>query len=359
MIKKMLIVITLVFITFSAGCVTRFINNFKTGEFSAKENDKYYALTVTEITKDDYNVANGKNVVLDDITNKYYLLSMKYRPNYFEAWTEIDFHNLKNISTTTKEPVCYSDDNNNTIIPHNKKNSYAVSLNNENLTLLECTPHVMSNGYINNNKIYFSCANCGKIQEEDYHESDYLNVSFIDYPGGCLMFSFNDYVKTGEAYYFDYVKEYMNAEAFIDLETLKIYSSSIEPNDNIELIIYNDGVTDNYIYSYILSHLDIEFKNSFYSLDDLKSYTYDLELGKVIINKDGIKYTFMQSQSLEDIIYLSMIEAKDNLFGKPKSEVEDILKVLYGSLTFESYQISVELFDEGYRVILAEPSING
>ena len=83
MIKKMLIVITLVFITFSAGCVTRFTNNYKTGEFSAKENDKYYALTVTEITKDDYNVANGKNVVLDDITNKYtYITTFKKHLSY-------------------------------------------------------------------------------------------------------------------------------------------------------------------------------------------------------------------------------------------------------------------------------------
>lgn len=97
-------------------------NFFVEGEFvgvNSRNEDEEFYFTVKSITKDEYDAANGINVVFDDFKKEYFSLELYYIIESNKTYLE--FKNLKSYGT----PLRYEDDHKNYIIPllntHNNK----------------------------------------------------------------------------------------------------------------------------------------------------------------------------------------------------------------------------------------------
>lgn len=91
-------------------------NYFLEGKFSgvnSYNSDEVFYLTVTNISKEEYSAANGKNVVKDEYKKKYFSLDLYYLAGNNDEKNYLTFSNLNHFGT----PISYIDDSGNYITP--------------------------------------------------------------------------------------------------------------------------------------------------------------------------------------------------------------------------------------------------
>ena len=222
-----------------------------------------------------------------------------------------------------------------------------------------------STGYLlveSNNKLYLFFID--KVDKSSYQifKGYYLNneveLKFTNYSGGCIFMQYSERVKIGSTYNLSEAKSNLFVDAFIDLKTLTVYDDEIVVKENLDLIAYNNGVYSDYIIEYILSNENLAFNNSFYTFEELEGYEYELIDDEIIIIDKNITYTFTKSYQLSQCYYLKEIKSNKVLFDNLE-KATNALKILYGNDNYESYNITVELKDNGYIIKLAEHFLAG
>lgn len=191
-----------------------------------------------------------------------------------------------------------------------------------------------------------------------YYLNDYATLKFSDYHGGCIVMSHQEEVKIGTNYNLSQVKEILSSSAFIDLETLTVYTDFIKATTNLDLITYNDGVYDHYIIQYLFKNEDFNFTNRSYTLEQLKNYEYQIINDEIIISIDNVTYTFEKSMQFTECYYLKEIKSNRNLFND-YNEAKSVLDILYGSSDYQSNYISVELSNNSFIISLIERPLVG
>ena len=191
-----------------------------------------------------------------------------------------------------------------------------------------------------------------------YYLSDLVKIDFTDYSGGCIIMQHQEEVKIGSKYDLTMVKELLFVDAFIDLETLTIYTDYITPTKNIELISYNNGVYDDYIIEYIFKNEELEFSNGFYTLEEFKKHQYQINEDEVIIVCDNVTYKFGKSYQLSECYYLKEIISNKTLFDDLNKARND-LDILFGNSTYDCSLIQVELSENGFVIKLSEHFLAG
>lgn len=94
-------------------------NHFIEGEFvgvNESNNEEVFTFTVTLISKEEFNLADGINVVHDQYKDLYFILELYYQVSNNEEKTYITFNNLIGSGT----PLKYVDDLDIEIYPLNK-----------------------------------------------------------------------------------------------------------------------------------------------------------------------------------------------------------------------------------------------
>ena len=191
-----------------------------------------------------------------------------------------------------------------------------------------------------------------------YYLNDLVKLNFTDYSGGCIYMNHQEEVKIGSKYDLTMVKSILLVDAFIDLETLTIYTDYITPTKNIELISYNNGVYDDYIIEYIFKNEKLEFLNAFYTLEVFEQYQYQINEDEVIIVCDNVTYKFGKSYQLSECYYLKEIISNKILFDDLNKARND-LDILFGNSTYDRSLIQVELSENGFVIKLSEHSLAG
>lgn len=114
-------------------------NYFVEGEFvgfNESNDEEFFSLTVTSTSKEEFQKADGINVVHDKYTNTYFSLTMYYQVNNNEEKYYLTFKNLTAYGT----PIMYKDDLGNYITPNNRDNQsnaaaepdYSININYKN-----------------------------------------------------------------------------------------------------------------------------------------------------------------------------------------------------------------------------------
>lgn len=191
-----------------------------------------------------------------------------------------------------------------------------------------------------------------------YYLNDCATLKFKDYPGGCLAMSRQEEVKIGTNYNLDIIKEELSSSAFIDLETLTVYTDFIKVTTNLDLITYNDGVYDHYIIQYLFKNEDFNFTNRSYTLEQLKNYEYQIINDEIVISIDNVTYTFEKSMQFTECYYLKEIKSNRNLFHD-LNEAKRVLDILYGSSDYKSNDINIELSNNSFIISLTERPLAG
>ncbi len=116
--KKIIIFLVFIFeIMCLSSCGTGHRRNyFVEGEFSGynlHKIEEVYYLTVTEISKSEYESSQGINVVHDIFKKKYFSLELYYVVDQSNEKNFLTFSNLKDYGT----PIRYRDDNRYVIVP--------------------------------------------------------------------------------------------------------------------------------------------------------------------------------------------------------------------------------------------------
>ena len=214
----------------------------------------------------------------------------------------------------------------------------------------------------NNGKKYLFIV--GKNEDDNYeilkgyYLNDLVNLDFTDYSGGCIYRNHQEEVKIGSKYDLTMVKSILLVDAFIDLETLTIYTDYITPTKNIELISYNNGVYDDYIIEYIFKNEELEFSNGFYTLEEFEQHQYQINEDEVIIVCDNVTYKFGKSYQLSECYYLKEIISNKTLFDDLNKARND-LDILFGNSTYDRSLIQVELSENGFVIKLSEHFLAG
>lgn len=214
----------------------------------------------------------------------------------------------------------------------------------------------------NNGKKYLFIV--GKNEDDNYqilkgyYLIDLVKLDFTDYSGGCMYMKHQEEVKIGSKYDLTMVKSNFLVDAFIDLETLTIYTDYITPTKNIALISYNNGVYDSYIIEYIFKNEELEFSNGFYTLEKFKKHQYQINEDEVIIVCDNVTYKFGKSYQLSECYYLKEIISNKTLFDDLNKARND-LDILFGNSTYDRSLIQVELSENGFVIKLSEKFLAG
>ena len=214
----------------------------------------------------------------------------------------------------------------------------------------------------NNGKIYLFIIYKSGFNDYEilkgYYLNDVVKLNFTDYSGGCIIMQHQEEVKIGSKYDLTMVKEFLFVDAFIDLETLTVYTDYIIPTKNIELISYNNGVYDDYIIEYIFKNEELEFSNGFYTLEEFEKHQYQINEDGVIIVCDNVTYKFGKSYQLSECYYLKEIISNKTLFDDLNKARND-LDILFGNSTYDCSLIQVELSENGFVIKLSEHFLAG
>ena len=125
--RKFFIVIPIILTLLLSSCISKKTNYFIVGSFTAYTEETAYVLNISNISYDEYQSANGVNVVED------YVLKSKKRDNYYfkiELYKKtndenilLNFYNLKDsLPGYIDQPMQYTDDYGNDIIPCTRDN---------------------------------------------------------------------------------------------------------------------------------------------------------------------------------------------------------------------------------------------
>lgn len=239
----------------------------------------------------------------------------------------------------------------------NIKEGYIIETNNNDLQMAVIVVKYLENYYLLTASYVVGI---GYEIFKGYYLSDEVLLTFTDYPGGCIVMEHQERVKIGSTYSLARASEIIGINSFIDLETLTIYKDSFVVTKNLDLVSYDNGVYDIYIYNYLFNNNDFEFI-SFTQLDKIKTYDYlELDNGDILVEHLDINYLFKVSEQLGgNNYYLANISANKKLFDLDYDKAIDVLKLLYGNDTFETYLVTVKLNDNSFEIILKERTING
>lgn len=239
----------------------------------------------------------------------------------------------------------------------NIKEGYIIETNNNDLQMAVIVVEYLENYYLLTASYVVGI---GYEIFKGYYLSDEVLLTFTDYPGGCIVMEHQERVKIGSTYSLARASEIIGINSFIDLETLTIYKDSFVVTKNLDLVSYDNGVYDIYIYNYLFNNNDFEFK-SFTQLDKIKTYDYlELDNGDILVEHLDINYLFKVSEQLGgNNYYLANISANKKLFDLDYDKALDVLKLLYGNDTFETYLVTVKLSDNSFEIILKERTKNG
>lgn len=330
--KKILVsVFLLVFLSFLSGCNMQLIE-LSDGYYNGKLVCQHFAVS-SWITNIDIKIENNNLFIRDNEVGKIESVKLSSSILNFE---KLSYDNDYESELKELEKV---------------KNGYCV----KDKSFLDDSGEI----YIveNNGKKYLFIV---RKNEDDnyeilkgYYLSDLVKLDFTDYSGGCIYLNHQEEVKIGSKYDLTMVKSKFLVDAFIDLETLIIYTDYITPTKNIELISYNNGVYDDYIIEYIFKNEELEFSNGFYTLEEFEKHQYQINEDEVIIVCDNVTYKFGKSYQLSECYYLKEIISNKTLFGDLNKARND-LDILFGNSTYDCSLIQVELSENGFVIKLSE-----
>lgn len=198
------------------------------------------------------------------------------------------------------------------------------------------------------------------IEKIDTHfnEYEYIKINFSEPIVSCVVYEEYAYVRKGNEYNLDYMKELFSTNGFIDMQTLNVYKDTITVNENISLLTYDDKVESKNIRNYVFQNSDFEYENAWYDQKELEDYEVD-ENNNIVIISNNITYIFSKADTFENSFYLSMIKGNGRLFNETKKEIIRRLNILYGSTIYTSNYISITLEDNGYVINLKELPLYG
>lgn len=189
-------------------------------------------------------------------------------------------------------------------------------------------------------------------------------LTFDMYSGGCELFEEMVLAEKGK----DYViseNEFIYGSKWIDMDTLEVYDNVItNVNKTNTLYIYGKngpwfGLTNSYISR--INNFAFSIGSTIYK-DELMAYSYKvLEDETLVIEKDGLTYSFAKSYQFEEYYYLKSIESDNYLFGESLEDDKNILSILFNSIdgVYDNNQVEVILKEKGYLIISDENTIYG
>ena len=189
-------------------------------------------------------------------------------------------------------------------------------------------------------------------------------LTFDMYSGGCELFEEMVLAEKGKDYVISEY-EFIYGSKWIDMDTLEVYDNVItNVNKTNTLYIYGKngpwfGLTNSYISR--INNFEFSIGSTIYK-DELMAYSYKvLEDETLVIEKDGLTYSFAKSYQFEEYYYLKSIESDNYLFGESQEDDKNILSILFNSNdgVYDNNQVEVILKEKGYLIISDENTIYG
>lgn len=194
------------------------------------------------------------------------------------------------------------------------------------------------------------------IEDIEYTINKY-EYSYIIYPdmiSGCMVYNEYQIVINKRNYNIKYYLDFYDVEAFIDLDTLKVYKDTINVNKETHLERYNNKVEDYKLSSYLYSKNNFEFWGHSYLGHNLTNYELVIdENGNIVIEENDITYVFENDGTAHNETKhypLISLSASYNLFNDEYQEVIRKLNILFGSSNYSNDTLCIEVEDGSFKI---------
>lgn len=188
---------------------------------------------------------------------------------------------------------------------------------------------------------------------------------FDMYSGGCELYEEKVLAEKGKDLLISENLGYLDGHSWIDMDNLEVYENVIT-NVSKSTTLYHYGKYGpwfGYTNAYISRHNDFEFSmGKIISHDTLVEYSnIVLDDGTIVIEKDGLTYSFAKSFQFEEYYYVKCIKSNNHLFGKSLEDDNNKLSILFNSDNgvYNNNQIEVIIDESGYIINSKENPIYG
>ena len=185
------------------------------------------------------------------------------------------------------------------------------------------------------------------------------------YEGGCEGYQEMILAEKGKDFDIGEYLEYLGGNSWIDMDTLEVYDDIITNISNSTTLYHygKHGPWFGYTNTYISRHNEFEFSmGETISHNTLMKYSnVVLDDGTIVIEKNGLTYSFAKSYQFEKHYYVKCITSNNYLFGKSLEDDNSKLSILFNSDNgvYNNNQIEVILAENGYTIYSKETPIYG